>query len=210
MRYTVSLFFFRPGSCRSERPPDSAFPIFAIARLLRNVASSRLLGCVAQLLSFSSRFPVFLGWLRLSCPCCFLYLLYLLLRSLSSRLYCSAATSRLLLRRFVSPASSGFAAPLRFSDCVAPLRLFGHFSVFVFGALRPPSRRAARAIRSTCAQLTPFFAWGELREKRAVARNFASLRGIRVRDQGCEFGQHCRSDHMAGGVRDRVLVEATV
>ena len=103
--------------------------------LPRNVASSRLPGCVAQLLSFSSRFPVFLGWLRLSCPCCFLYLLYLLLRSLSSRLYCSAATSRLLLRRFVSPASSGFAAPLRFSDCVAPLRLFGHYSVFVFGAL---------------------------------------------------------------------------
>ena len=136
MRYPVSLFFLRPGPCRSVRPPDSAFPIFAITRLLRNVASSRLLGCVAQLPSFSSRFPVFLGWLRLPCPCCFLYLLYLLLRSLSSRLYCSAATSRLLLRRFVSPASFGFAAPLRFSDCVAPLRLFGHYSVFVFGAPR--------------------------------------------------------------------------
>ena len=210
MRYPVSSFFFRPGSCRSVRLPDSAFPIFAIMRLPRNVASSRLPGCVAQLLSFSSRFPVFLGWLRLSCPCCFLYLLYLLLRSLSSRLYCAAATSRLLLRRFVSPASSSFAAPLRFSDCVAPLRLFGHYSVFVFGALRPPSRRAAGAIRSTCAQLTPFFVLGELREKRAVARNFASLRGIRFRDQGCEFGQDCRSDRLAGGVRDRVLVEATV
>ena len=123
---------------------------------------------------------------------------------------CSAATSRLLLRRFVSPASSGFAAPLRFSDCVAPSRLFGHYSVFVFGALRPPSRRAAGAIHAACAQLTPYFVWGELREKRAVARNFASLGGIRVRDQGCEFGQDCRSDRLAGGLRDRVLVEATV
>ena len=55
---------------------------------------------------------------------------------MSSRLYCSAATSRLLFRRSVSPASSGLATPLRFSDCVAPLRLFGHYSVFVFGALR--------------------------------------------------------------------------
>ena len=101
--------------------------------LPRNVAPSRLLGCVAQLLSFPSRFPVILGWLRLSCLCCFLYLL---LRSLSSRLYCSATSPRLLVRRSVSPASSGFAAPLRFADCVAPLRLFGHYSVFVFGALR--------------------------------------------------------------------------
>ena len=172
MRYPVSSFFFRPGSCRSVRLPDSAFPIFAIMHLPRNVASSRLPGCVAQLLSFSSRFPVFLGRLRLSCPCCFLYSLYLLLRALSSRLYCSAATSRLLLRRFFSPASFGFAAPLRFSDCVAPLRLFGHHSVFVFGALRPPSRRAAGAIRSTCAQLTPFFVWGGTSRKTRRSAKF--------------------------------------
>ena len=29
-----------------------------------------------------------------------------------------------------------FCCPVAFSDCVAPLRLFGHYSVFVFGALR--------------------------------------------------------------------------
>ena len=136
MRYPVSLFSFRSGSCRPLRLPDSAYPVFAIMHLPRNVAPSSPLGCAAQLLSFPSRFPVILGWLGLSCLCCFLYLLYLLLRSLSIRLYCSAATSRLLLCRFVSPASFGFAAPLRLSDCVAPSRLFGHFSVFVFGALR--------------------------------------------------------------------------
>ena len=90
---------------------------------------------------------------------------------------------------------------------VAPVRSLLRFRIW---RSAPSSRRAAGAIRSTCAQLTPFFVWGELREKRAVARNFASLRGIRVRDQGCEFGQDCRSDRLAGGVRDRVLVEATV
>ena len=164
LRYSVSLLSFRPGPCRSLRLPDYAFPVFDVMHLPRNVAPSCLLGCVAQLLSISSRFPVILGWLRLSCLCCFLYLLYLLLHSPSSWLYCVAATSRLLLRRFVSPASSGFAAPLRFSDCVAPLRLFGRYSVFVFGALRArleleilSALRAAGAIRSTCAQLTPSF-----------------------------------------------------
>ena len=159
LRYPVSLLPFRPGSCRSLRLPDSAFPVSAIMHLPRNAAPSSLLGCVAQLLSFPSRFPVSFGRLRLSCLCCSLYLLYLLLHSPSSRLYCVAATSRLFLRRFVSPASSGFAAPFRFPDCVAPLRLFGRYSVFVSGALRArleleilSALRAAGAIRPTCAQ----------------------------------------------------------
>ena len=164
LRYPVSSLSFRRGSCRSLRLPDSAFPVFATMHLPRNVAPPRLLGCVAHLLSFPSRFPVIFGWLRLSCLCCSLSLLYLLLHFPSSRLYCVAATSRLFLRRFVSPASSGFAAPFRFPDCVAPLRLFGRYSVSVFGTLRArleleilSALRAAGAIHPTCAQLTPSF-----------------------------------------------------
>ena len=103
--------------------------------LLRR-ASLVMLPRLAPLLRFSGRFPVLPGWLRLPRICCFLYLLFLLLRFLSSRLYCSVAPPRLLLRRFASTASSGFVAPLRFSGCVPPLRLFGHYSVFAFGALR--------------------------------------------------------------------------
>ena len=75
LRYPVSLFSFRPGSCRSLRLPDSAFPVFAIMHLSSNAAPSSLLGCVAQLLSFPSRFPVIFGRLgppvfAASCICC--------------------------------------------------------------------------------------------------------------------------------------------
>ena len=136
LRNPAILIAFLSGPFCWFRLPDSASPVFAIMRLPRYVAPSRLLGCVAPLLRFASRFPVLLVWLRPPCACCFLYLLYLLLRFLSSQLYCSVAPSRLLPGRFVSPASSGFVAPLRLFDCVAPLRLFSLHSVFVFGALR--------------------------------------------------------------------------
>ena len=217
LRYPVSLFPFRPGSCRSLRLPNSAFPVFATMHRPRNVAPSCLLGCAAQLLCLSSRFPVFLGWLRLSCLCCFLYLLLrshvfsaILLRCYFPSVVPSFCFSRLL--RFSYPV-----AFFRLRRPVAAVRSLLRFRIWrsarsprTRDPVRPLSRRAAGAIRSTCARLTPLFVRGVLREKCAAARNSASLGGIRVRDQGYEFGRGCRSDSLEGGVRDRVLVEATV
>ena len=85
-------------------------------RLPCNVAASRLIACVAPRFSFPSSPPVLLGWFRLPCICCFLFLLYLLFRFLSSQLCGSVAPPRLLLRRFFLPR-----LPVLLRRCVFPI-----------------------------------------------------------------------------------------
>ena len=103
-----------------------------------------------------------------------------------------------------------FCCPVAFFRLRRPVASVRSLLRFRIWRSAPPFASGCRGYSRNLRAISALFRLGGLREKRAVAQNFASLGGIRVRDQGCEFGKDCRSDRLEGGERDRVLVEATV
>ena len=101
-----------------------------------------------------------------------------------------------------------FCCPVAFFLIASPRCVCSAITPFSYSALCalasnlrscPPSfASGCRGYSLYLRALNALFIWGELREKCAVARNFVSLEGIRVRDQGYECGRDSRSDSLAG------------